>query len=220
MNDIYFIITYIFSYLSIVLFFVVSLYRFFTWQSAPKNLEWSLFPLPEKFINKLLIMAEEILFMKLIYKNNRRLWLQSLILHYGFYLIIIWLVLTLIGVNATIIGIIASYLMLIGGLILLISRFFIVDVKLISHVNQYFNLFLIIILALLLIFSNFFYILGSDFLYNVLIMSLENEVLSQNFLFYLTLLVVQFFLIYIPSSSMVHFFAKYFTWDKIRWSGQ
>lgn len=219
MNGICFIITYIFSYLSIVLFFVISLYRFFTWQSAPKNLEWSLFPLPEKFIDKVLIMAEEILFMKLIYKNNRRLWLQSLILHYGFYLIIIWLVLTLIGVNTTIVGIIASYLMLIGGILLLISRCFIDDIKMISHVNQYFNLTLIMFLSLLLICSDFFSIFESKFLYNIITFSGKDGVLNQDFMFYFTLLVVQFFLIYIPSSSMVHSFAKYFTWDKIRWNG-
>jgi len=65
--------------------------------------------------------VKKFLFMKLIYKNNRRLWFQSLILHYGFYLIIIWFVLTLIGKNATIVGVIASYLMLIGGILLLIS---------------------------------------------------------------------------------------------------
>lgn len=219
MLNLYYIITYIFFYLSILLFLIICIYRFFTWHSAPKNLEWALFPLPEKFIDKLLIMGEEILFMKLIYKNNRRLWFQSLILHYGFYLIIIWFVLTLIGKNATIVGVIASYLMLIGGILLLISRFFIDDIKIISHVNQYFNLFLIIFLALLLIFSSFFNILKSDFLYNILVMSVKDEVLSQNFLFYFTLLVIELFLIYIPSSSMVHFFAKYFTWDKIRWNG-
>jgi nitrate reductase gamma subunit len=197
---------------------MICLYRFFTWQSAPKNLEWSLFPLPKNFYDKVLIMVEEILFMKLIYKNNKKLWLQSLILHYGFYLIIFWVLLTFLGLKASIVGVVASYLMLIGAIILFLCRCFIKDLKIVSHANQFFNLTIIIILSILLIYSNFFYILKSQFLYNIITFNGKDVVLSQDLIFYYTLLLIQLFLIYIPSSSMVHFFAKYFTWDKIRWN--
>lgn len=218
MNCLNYVISYLFTYVSFILFIMICLYRFFTWQSAPKNLEWSLFPLPKNFYDKVLIMVEEILFMKLIYKNNKKLWLQSLILHYGFYLIIFWVLLTFLGLKASIVGVVASYLMLIGAIILFLCRCFIKDLKIVSHANQFFNLTIIIILSILLIYSNFFYILKSQFLYNIITFNGKDVVLSQDLIFYYTLLLIQLFLIYIPSSSMVHFFAKYFTWDKIRWN--
>jgi nitrate reductase gamma subunit len=201
----------------VVSFLIICVYRFFTWQTAPKNLEWELFPLPKNIIDKAFIMLKEILFMDLIRNHNKKLWFQSIIMHYGFYLMVIWGFLVILGFNASGIGLLASYLMLCGSLLLFLSRLMIKNLRIISTSKQYFNLIFIFLVSLSFIFVGFFDIFKSDFLYTILAFNMGNAVMNHNLIFYIAFFAMEIFIIYVPSSSMVHFFAKYFTWDKIRW---
>lgn len=88
---------------------------------APQHMRWELYPVPhekgraeyggsyleeldwwtkpresDKF-NELKEMAEEVLLLKGVYKNNRRVWSSSFPFHFGMYLLIGWLVLLLGG---------------------------------------------------------------------------------------------------------------------------
>ncbi len=121
---------YLFSYLSILIFLILIIYKIVKYSSLPMHLRWDLYPVahePDKNkyggsyyeepewwkkknkkdnVAELLAMAEEIFLLKGVYLHNKKLWYLSFPFHLGLYLI-----------TATFILIVASVILNINALI-------------------------------------------------------------------------------------------------------
>ncbi|MCP4580698.1 MAG: hypothetical protein GY839_03725 [candidate division Zixibacteria bacterium] len=108
----------IFTYLSVVIFAAVVIYRFIKVASTPVHLRWDLYPVPHEGFKKakyggsyyeeldwwmkkrrvskaseLSVMIPEILFLKGVWESNKGLWFWSWAFHFGLYLAILTVVL-------------------------------------------------------------------------------------------------------------------------------
>jgi nitrate reductase gamma subunit len=202
-------------YIAIGVFIIAVIVRGLKWATAPRNLDWELFPVPETRGKQIAEMLREIIVLYQVLNYNRKLWFQSLLLHYGLYALGLWLLLTVIGVNAYYLGILGALGVLVGSVLLLLTRLSSSEMRLISNAVQYFNLLLLLATSAVALYSDFFSYKIRDYLLSIIYLSPNPWMFGTEFFY--ALLLVEVFVIYLPLSSMVHFFAKYFTWDKIRW---
>lgn len=250
----------IITFCIIGLFILIIIYRIMTLNRLPSHLRWELAPIPgekgkgkyggsylEEYewwnekrnldrISPVLYMAEEILFMKGVLKNNKSLWPLTTALHLGVYLIVGLLVFSII--NAILIGLqvplnvlnvfliiatvfaFAGYILgIIGSLGLIIKRIIDPNLQPFTTLSRYFNLvFLAAVfisgLCALLMLPDFSYQLG---LFLQKTFTLDNSItvpVSLSVHIILSLL----FLLYLPTTDMAHFFAKYFLYEEVRWN--
>jgi nitrate reductase gamma subunit len=164
-------------------------------------------------------MLREIIVLYQVYSYNRKIWFQSLLLHYGLYALGIWLVLTVLGINIYYLGFLGALSVLVGSILLLLTRLGSSEMRLISNAVQYLNLLLLVVTSSLALYGDFFNERIRDYLLSVIYLKPEPEIFSGNSAFFAALFFIELFVLYLPLSSMVHFFAKYYTWDKIRWGG-
>ena len=251
------------TYLSLLFAFIMLLYRTVRIAKLPMHLRWELYPVPhekgkgyyggsymEEFewwtkerevstTNELKEMAEEIIFIKSLFKKNRGLWLLSFPFHAGLYLLIGFAALLIISallqiVNgsmetgiAAIINILTQIsgaagiiLTLIGSAGLLIKRLINYNLRSFSGFADYFNLALFIIIcgSMLIAWG------GLDYNFNVLrdytasLMTVSPFAVSGAVT--IEIMAVLFFLVYLPFTHMTHFIAKYFTYHHVRWSDE
>lgn len=187
-------------------------------------------------ISPILYMLEEILFMKGVLKNNRSLWPLTTSLHLGVYLAAGLLVFSIVnailigtGVPQNILNIFliiatvfafASYILgIIGSLGLIIKRIVDSNLKPFTTLSRYFNLiFLAAVfisgLCSLLILPDFSYQLG---VYLQKTFTLDTSLLVPVSLSVHIIISLLFFL-YLPTTDMAHFFAKYFLYEEVRWN--
>jgi nitrate reductase gamma subunit len=187
-------------------------------------------------ISPILYMLEEILFMKGVLKNNKTLWPLTTALHLGVYLAVGLLVFSI--VNAILIGTgvpqnilnvfliiatvfaFASYILgIIGSLGLIIKRIVDSNLKPFTTLSRYFNLiFLAAVfisgLCSLLILPDFSYQLG---VYLQKTFTLDMA-LSVPVSLSIHIIISLLFFLYLPTTDMAHFFAKYFLYEEVRWN--
>ncbi|MEW6182796.1 MAG: respiratory nitrate reductase subunit gamma [Bacillota bacterium] len=239
------------AWLSVVVFIVMVIYRFSKFNSMPLHLRWEIYPLPlepkhhyggsymEELdyvpkprhhirINGILDMASEVFLLKKVREYNiYGMWPFSFSMHWGIYLLFVWMILMLaegvlnLGVIApvtNVCGIIALIVGTFGSLGLLLKRISNSELANYTVPVDYFNLlFMLSIFATGLISwittGQYFFDDARAFLAGVV--SLQPAAVSSWTVAHFTLF--ELFLIYMPFSKMLHYIAKYFTIDKVFW---
>lgn len=202
-------------YVTAILLIIGVVYRSVRWSRSPQILPWELFPYPETQGAQLKYLIKEVLTQHALKEYNKRMWMPALIMHYGLYLVVVWAVLALIGLQfAYYVGIVAALGILIGAIAALVTRAS-SELKRITAFVEYFNLFFLIVLSILGLTTDFFAVVGREYLFSLITISPKTDMFTTGSL--ATLLLVQLFLIYLPYNRMAHFFAKYFTYHEVKW---
>ena len=251
------------SYLSVVILIVVLSAKVIKYSKMPLHLRWELYPVPHEkgreyggsyfeeldwwekpveksIIKEIVFMVPEILFVKGVYNDNRKLWYGSFPFHFGLYLVIGWLAFLFIGALVSINGFspesaIATFIQSmaiicgavgfvvgsIGCIGLLFLRTFDNSLRSFAAPKDYFNL--VFILAVLLTgliawsSSDPSFAMSRDYMKSLITFSPVTGV-SASLATHIILL--SLFMIYMPFTHMSHFVAKYFTWHKVRWDDE
>ncbi|MFH2012531.1 MAG: respiratory nitrate reductase subunit gamma [Pseudomonadota bacterium] len=250
----------ILSYLGIGIFVVVILGKIIKYFTMPLHLRWELYPLPhekgreyggsyfeeldwwEKPIEKSMMgqvkfMIPEILFVRALYHDNRKLWYVSFPFHFGLYLVIACMALLFVGavVNvaglstqnaisvflqslAVILGAVGFILGTIGSVGLLLRRTFNEDLRSFAAPADYFNLVFILAIFLSGLLSWLYFdstlAVSREYMKSLITFS-PIAVGGSSLVIHIILL--SLFLIYLPFTHMTHFIGKYFTWHEVRW---
>lgn len=194
-------------------------------------------------IGELKELFSEMLFIKRIYNNNKRLWALTYPFHLGIYLILVWFLLILLGSvtevyahipvpssNAwsiflyyitIIVGGAGALLAVTGGVGLLVRRLINPVLRDYTIISDYFNL-LIVLLALATGLASWF----SDPSFNyarAFASSLLNPFMNPpqlNTVILIHVMVLQLLVSYIPFSKITHFIGKYFTYHRVLWDDE
>ncbi|MFO7966719.1 MAG: nitrate reductase [Archaeoglobaceae archaeon] len=202
-------------YVTAVLLIIGVVYKSFRWSRSPQILPWELFPYPKTQSAQLKYLVKEVLTQHALKEHNKRLWIPALIMHYGLYLVVVWAILALIGLQfAYYVGMVAALGILIGAIAALVTRAS-SELKRITAFVEYFNLFFLIVLSILGLTTDFFAVVGREYLFSLITIAPKTDMFTTGSL--ATLLLVQLFLIYLPYNRMAHFFAKYFTYHEVKW---
>ena len=89
----------IFPYLAVLLFLIGASYRIILWTTAPRKLNWRLYPVPESKREEYTYMGEEILTFRALFKHNRALWIGSYPFHIAMAVLFLWFILFLLGLS-------------------------------------------------------------------------------------------------------------------------
>jgi nitrate reductase gamma subunit len=241
---------------AIFVFFLGNLYRVVKVMLMPAHLRWDLYPIPKGSRERqgyggsyfeetewwtkpietgrggeVTFMLKEVFFLRGVFENFRALWVWSLLLHWGLYLYMVSVAVTIaIAVfgthlaferallsNAAFAGFVAACALgAIGSLGLLATRVFSSRLKGFATRAALFNLSL-----LAAIFGT-----GLIALFHPqrgLLTALANAVQGRHATAAYSagidchFALVVFFLVYFPFTHMTHMFMKYFTWHDVRW---
>ena len=242
------------AYLSVLVFVVGLLARAIRYLRMPIHLRWELYPVPHEkkegsyfeevdwwkkprkkhYVNQLMFMAVEILFVRALYHHNRRMWYASFPFHFGLYLVIGWLALLFLGAIgnafglapglmgavqtlAVGVGVIGFVLGIIGCIGLIIQRATAEELQGYTAPVDFLNLIFILavlgtgIAAWISSDPNF---LGVRAFIGGLITFKAVQVPSAIMAAHIVLF--SLFLMYLPFTHMSHMVMKYFMWDKVR----
>jgi nitrate reductase gamma subunit len=186
-------------------------------------------------------MGEEVLYFKEYFKLNRPYWYYVFPFHIGTFTFLVLIGVLIVGaltdiggieISAVttnvwgkilyyitpIIGGIALIFGTLGSLALLIRRRFNADLRPYTRRIEYFNLILILALFLTGLLSwalyDGFLAIERQYFYSLLTF---NGVAGINALTTVHIILVLVTAVYLPFTNMMHFFAKWFTYHKIRW---
>ncbi|MDY6862335.1 MAG: respiratory nitrate reductase subunit gamma [Thermodesulfobacteriota bacterium] len=254
----------ILNYSAVIVLFLGLLSKAIKYFTMPINLRWELYPIPHEkgrphggsyfedlnwwtkprektLIGQLKFMIPEILFIKALYHDNRKLWIFSFPFHFGLYLYIGGFILLLIGSVLTsyinlssdlfIIKIVQSLaiiffgigfiLGIFGSIGLLIRRSTSEELEGFTSPKDFFNLIFILLIMASGLISLILYdkgLIAARVYINGLITF--NPIVSPNPMFIIHIVLLSLFLIYFPFTHMTHMFAKYLMWDKIKWEDE
>ena len=208
--------------------------------SKYQKLDFSKQKVPFYLLRELWEMGLEIFVIKRLFTNNLRLWFGSYALHAGIYLCALWIILLIAGaivqINATflssvgttylfflatVVGAAALILGFIGSVYLLLRRCIDADLRAMSDIVSYLNLWLMIALfgsaltAWLVADGSFNYLRGQ--IASLIIFkptAPSHQLITLEFFFF------GLFLMYLPFSRMLHFAAKYFFYHNIMWDDE
>ena len=200
--------------------------------------EWWTKPRERSLVSELAYMLQEIVLLKSVYENNRRLWWFSFPFHFGMYLLIaaapvvlLAAILTSVGSSGAVLPVLLQVVSIVaglgfglgtvGGLGLLLIRLADGKMRAVTTPASYFNL----VLLLAVFASGGLALLGSDGfcagilgfvkgLYTATGPVDATGIMATHFL--LTFV----FLAYLPFTPMMHFVAKYFTYHQVRWDDE
>jgi nitrate reductase gamma subunit len=224
----------------------------------PIHLRWELYPIPHEkkdgsyfeevdwwkkprkkhYLNQIIFMAQEILFIRALYHHNRKMWYASFPFHFGLYLVIGWLALlvggallkifwvasglaeTLLAV-AVVVGVTGMILGIIGCVGLLIIRATSSDLHGYTAPVDYFNiLFIFAVLGsgiIAWVSADPRFSIVQEYIRRLITFSAATTT-SKTIAWHIALF--SLFLIYLPFTHMTHFFMKYFMWDKVRFEDE
>jgi len=249
------------TYASLAVFALAVGYKAYSLWKMPPHLRWELYPVAHdknasyggsyleetdwwnkprysSFIGEMKGMIPEMLFIKALFENNRPLWYRSFPFHFGLYILIGFLGLTLFGAvlqlfGATFVGgftgLIAQVTALVGWVGLIVATFGaaallhrrLTDEELQDY-TQFSHLFnLGFILAALLLSVLAFGVSDRGFVllrgYVAALISFNTAAPVGSGLVAVAILVGSLLVAYIPLTHMSHFFTKWFMWHKVRW---
>lgn len=256
----------LFVYISIASFLGFSIYKTYHFARMPLHSRWELYPVPKEagekaryggsyyeesgwwekprrtsFAGEIKAMLKEMLFIKNLFINQRRLWWISYSLHLGIYLLCFWTGLLLIGagvelggINVTrnanrwmavvyyctlLSGTAGALLVAFGSMGLFIRRLCNSTHGRYTTVQEYFNLLFIFAVALTGIFvwsNDIGFNYGREIMKSLLTFSPINadNVLTVH------ILLLGSLLIYIPQTKMSHYIGKYFSFHKVLWDNE
>lgn len=260
----------LFIYFSIAAFIVVSLYRFYQFAKMPMHGRWELYPVPREAADRrhyggsyyenmewwnkprnhslageLLDMLKEMLFIKILFVNQRRHWWISYAMHLGFYLLGLWTVLLLVGAvmelsglplitakgvnvnpgasfvyHATFIcGTAGLLLVTLGSGGLFLRRLFNGALKKYTTPQEYFNLlfiFAVVVSGLVVWSGDPGFNYGRHIVRGLITFT---SIQTDNALA-LHILLLGALLIYIPQTKMGHYVGKFFSFHKVMWENE
>ncbi len=255
------------TYLAVAVSIIAMLAKAFRYMKAPEHFRWELYPVPhekgraeyggsyleeldwwtkaresDKF-KELSEMFQEIILLKGVYHNNKKVWVFSFPFHLGMYICIGWLMLLLLGAilqaNDVVIGATAGgfgaiihYLTLISGYAglilsgvgafgLLMWRLTDSRQRPYNSPSDYINLLLFVVVVVVALIAH----ATSDPSFAMLrgyVLALATfspaEVVGS--LFAAEILLVSLLIMYIPLTRMSHFVAKYFLYHSVRWNDE
>ena len=197
--------------------------------------EWWNRPQHRSRIAPMIYMAKEIFLLRGIWEHNRTLWPLTFALHMGIYLIagILFLnminaVLIIAEVSLSVLNIslgIASVFALVGYLLggigaigLLLKRAFDPNLRPFNTISTFFNL---LFLGAVFISGSYAWLHSGSFasdmsLFIKRLITFDADI-AMTFPLSLHLVILLFFILYLPLTDMIHFIAKYFTYHAIRW---
>lgn len=259
----------LFSYISIISFIGFTIYKVYQFSKMPLSNRWELYPVPKEpgerahyggsyyeelgwwekprhvsHVGEIVEMLKEMLFIKILFVNQQRLWWISYLLHLGIYLLGLWTVLLLVGavteltghytlqsmsnVNiwaglvyyATLLaGATGAILISIGSIGLFLKRVFNSTMSKYTTLQEYFNLLFIFAVALsgLLVWSGD---LGFNYGREIMKGLLTFSPIKADITLTVHILLLGALLIYIPQTKMSHYVGKYFSFHKVLWDNE
>ncbi len=249
----------ILTYASVAVFVVAIVVRAVRLATTPVHLRWELYPVAHEkdrvryggsyfeeldwwtkkreksMLGELKVMIPEILLQKGLWENNRSMWLWSLLMHNGLYLVIGFAGLAIIGALAGtatefgslikqvayIVGLIGYIIGVIGTAGLFVLRIGSYRLRSFSPPVAYFNL-----LFLLALFATgtYLFAVGNEPVDAIAGFAHELITFSPNAvpagIGGLHLTIAMLFVLYLPFTHMTHFFTKYFTYHAVRWNDE
>jgi nitrate reductase gamma subunit len=237
------------SWLSVSVFVMCCVWRALKYARAPVHLRWDLYPVAHEpgrdhggsYLEKkdwwdhprkkshwgeISAMAGEILLLKGVWENNRKLWWGSLPFHWGLYVLVLTtLGLVIVGLGVAPgplltllawLGLVGGTLTSVGALVLLAIRYTDGMFRPYTTTLDRLNLLLLVVLGGL---SAAVAVMPAG-------MSKAGAAVGQILrlrapeltpLLGIQMAVSALFLFYMPFTRMVHFFSKYFTYHQVRW---
>jgi len=230
-------------------FVVACAWRALKYARAPAHLRWDLYPvahepgrahggshLEEKdwwtkprvvsHVGEIAVMAQEILLLKGVWENNRRVWWGSFPFHWGLYLLIVataGLVVAGLGFDPrwlltllTLLGAVGGLLTALGALILLVLRSTERRLRPYTSPADKLNLALLIVVGAL---SAAVALVPPGMAATAAAVGsiLRLQPPAASTLLAIQMVLASLFLLYLPFTRMVHFFSKYFTYHDVRW---
>jgi len=228
------------------------LLRAFKYATAPVHLRWDLYPVAHEpgrdhggsyleqlewwtkkrekdHLAEIFAMAAEILLLKGVWENNRRLWWASFPFHWGLYLLVgttLGLMAVMVGLGSPFVtvvltagGVIGGGLTCLGALALLVMRSTDQKLRLYTTPLDRANLLVLVLFGGLTVAIA----VGFPGMNDVpagLVSLLSFGGATIPAVWALQIAVGALFLFYLPLTRMVHFFAKYFTYHQVRWDDQ
>ncbi len=197
--------------------------------SYMEELDWAKKTRPGSIIPGLIEIGLEVLTLKKVKANNvYGLWPLSMAMHWGIYLYFVWLLLLVVenliplpalSYLTAVVGLVSFLLGLFGTLSLVVKRTTDPDLHLYTAPIDYFNL---LFLAAFFALSLAAWLDGLSFAshqaYIGSVLSFQPVALPP-----LTLagfFVFELFMIYMPFTKLIHYFAKYFTFDRTLWDDE
>lgn len=253
----------IFTCIAVAISIIAILLKLVKYATAPTHFRWELYPVPHEKgraeyggsyleelnwwtkqrhsdrIKELKEMASEILFLKGVYRYNRRVWISSLPFHLGLYLCICWLALLFLGAfgfaispSAGVVGQLVYYVTLmvgyagltlagIGALGLLLWRFTDKAQRNFNSPAEYFNLLIILVIVIEALIAHLTLDPGFTWMRSYVRSFLTfSPASSPGILFSIEIVLVAFLIMYVPITRMSHFIAKYFLYHSVRWNDE
>jgi len=261
---------YVYSYLCFLIFLIGAGVRIYQQTKMPLHLRWELYPVQHEdgerpryggsymeepdwwkkeksrsLWNEIQYMVPEILFLRGLWEENRKLWRISFPFHFGLYLVLATFGLLVLGALTMALGgsigpggslwssgihyltILFGFLGLTLGTVgtfgLLLRRMRDPELKGYSSPGDFLNLFLILFFLAVGLITWLFYDPSFEgaraYLFGLLTMGGKpmGYAGEQTVLGWLTIVSGSFLLAYIPLTHMAHMFMKYFMYHKIRW---
>jgi nitrate reductase gamma subunit len=253
---------YALTYLTTTVFIVGVVKRIVAYRNNPQHLRWELYPVPHEGggraayggsyleevdwwkkprevsrIRELSVMIPEMLFLKAAFEHNRSLWMVSFPFHFGLYLTMGLVGLTLVGAVAQLAGLpadsgllgliagtsavlgpLAFVVCLVGAVGLLIRRVSDTSLRNYSAFEHYFNLVLFIATMVVAMATwasvDRDFGMARGFFAGLMTFNLKEPTSP---LFLLQVVLAGCTMAYIPFTHMSHFFMKYFLYHDIRW---
>lgn len=263
------LIPYVVAYIAVGIFVIACLARFFMWSKMPMHVRWELYPVAHEpgarahyggsyledvdwwkkpressMVGELREMVPEILFLKALHQNNKKLWNVSFPFHFGLYLVIGC---TALMMGTALLGAISPSIMaggfgkllrvavmacgygglglsLLGALGLLSRRLGDDELKDFTAPADIFNLVFFVVafgftLANLALFDRDFS-RSFAFVYGLVtfnMVPLPGEP-TQVWMTTISVILMGALVAYIPMTHMSHFIGKYFAYHAIRWN--
>ena len=242
----------IFSWVSVILFIILAGYKFYQFKSMPLNLRWEVYPVPHEtkekrvyggsymesvdwarkprtssFWAELVEMGSEILLLKRVRQHNPYgLWPLSMALHWGIYMLLLWIGLLFaaffipeLGDLVVVVGGCAFILGLAGSVGLIVKRATNQNLALYTALVDYFNLaFLAAIFGVGLV----SWLMDPLFLGHQTYIGrmLTFKPASLPLVVIAMFLLLQTFAIYMPFSKLIHYLMKHFTFTEVLWDDE
>lgn len=236
-------------WLSVLVFLLASVWRALRYIRTPEHLRWDLYPVahepgrdhggsyleekdwwekPRKksHLGEISVLFQEIVLLKGVFENNRRVWWGSLPFHWGLYLLILvslGLLLPALGLASdplmTVLrlgGLAGGGLLTLGASVLLALRM--TDPRLLPYTAPVDRLNLALLVTVgalsLAVAASAGGMAGPASAIGSMLRFRAPEAAP---LLAAQMILAGLFILYMPFTRMVHFFAKYFTYHKVRW---
>lgn len=252
----------LFTYFAVIIAIVAVVAKAYKYATMPIHLRWELYPVPkdaekakhggsfyeeldwwekdrhESLVSEIMAMIPEMLLIRALWENNRKLWYRSFPFHFGLYMLIGMVGLMILSSFMALVGfdmagglgsLLAGVIKLVGFLGLTLSTAGaaallhrrLTDEDLVDYTapRDIFNLVAFLVAFACAWIAFVFSGAGAGPLmgYVYSLVTFRFSMPIGGFWAALTLFLFSCLLMYVPLSHMSHFVTKYFMWDKVRW---